>query len=487
MFQFFHWYYPGEKKLWNHLVEEAPHLAAMGISAVWLPPAYKASEGPSSAGYDVYDVYDLGEFNQRGSVETKYGTKDQYLEAIKTLHENGIQAYADIILNHKAGADEAEDVMAFKVNPEDRNEPISKPNKIKAFTKFYFPGRAGKYSDFIWDFRCFTGVDWDDERKEHGIFKIVNEYGEDWEPMLGDEKGNFDYLMFSDIEFRNPAVKDELLRWGKWYIDQTGIDGFRLDAAKHMSSSFFAEWLGGLREHAQAELFAVGEYAGPLNLMQEFLMATQGSLSLFDFPLHDKFTTISKTPEEHDIRQIFEDTLTGVDPTHSVTFVDNHDTQALREFESDTKDWFRPHAYALILLRQEGYPCIFFPDIYGARYKDDRPDHHETEYEISPCAELPELLRIRKDYSYGMQRDFFLSPSLIGWTREGLDEKVGSGCAVLINTGETGYLDMEMGDRNKGRTLYDLVGGVGEKVVLDDKGNGRFTVNSRGVSVWVFE
>ena len=42
---------------------------------LWLPPAYKGVGGKNDNGYGVYDLYDLGEFNQKGSIETKYGTK----------------------------------------------------------------------------------------------------------------------------------------------------------------------------------------------------------------------------------------------------------------------------------------------------------------------------------------------------------------------------------------------------------------------------
>jgi alpha-amylase len=55
---------------------------------------------------------------------------------------------------------------------------------------------------------------------------------------------------------------------------------------------------------------------------------------------------------------------------HSVTLVDNHDTQPLQDLEAPVEPWFKPIAYALILLREEGYPCVFYPDLYGAHYID---------------------------------------------------------------------------------------------------------------------
>ena len=67
------------------MAKEAEQLKEDGVTAVWLPPAYKGASGANDVGYAVYDLYDLGEFNQKGTVETKYGSKDEYLSAIKTF------------------------------------------------------------------------------------------------------------------------------------------------------------------------------------------------------------------------------------------------------------------------------------------------------------------------------------------------------------------------------------------------------------------
>ena len=112
MMQYFEWYIKPEEKLWKKVIDEAKNLEKLGITDVWLPPAYKAAGGKQDPGYGVYDLYDLGEFNQKGSIETKYGTKDEYLKAIDELHKNNIRVYADIVLNHKMGADESEVVYA---------------------------------------------------------------------------------------------------------------------------------------------------------------------------------------------------------------------------------------------------------------------------------------------------------------------------------------------------------------------------------------
>jgi alpha-amylase len=80
MIQFFHWYTDGDSFLWKHTKDSAQYLSDLGITAIWLPPAYKAINGGFGVGYGPYDLFDLGEFDQKGTVATKYGTKDDYLK-----------------------------------------------------------------------------------------------------------------------------------------------------------------------------------------------------------------------------------------------------------------------------------------------------------------------------------------------------------------------------------------------------------------------
>ena len=150
LLQGFHWYIKPEEKLWKQLQEKVKSYKEMGFSAIWLPPAYKGVGGINDNGYGVYDLYDLGEFNQKGSIETKYGTKVDYLACIQAFQKAGIDVYGDIVLNHKMGADGTEIVNAKEVNRQNTNEIISGDEQIKVYTLFTFPGRNKKYSDFIW-------------------------------------------------------------------------------------------------------------------------------------------------------------------------------------------------------------------------------------------------------------------------------------------------------------------------------------------------
>jgi len=132
MMQYFEWHANGDGGHWKRLKEDAPKLKESGIDAIWLPPACKADH-VTNTGYSIYDLYDLGEFDQKGQVRTKYGTKEELLDAIKACHENDIKVYADIVLNHKAGADETETIKVLEVDTNDRNHVISEPFEIEAY------------------------------------------------------------------------------------------------------------------------------------------------------------------------------------------------------------------------------------------------------------------------------------------------------------------------------------------------------------------
>ena len=473
MMQYFQWDLPADASLWKALAEDAAKLKTAGVTAVWLPPAYKGAQGKEDVGYGVYDLYDLGEFNQKGSVPTKYGTKAEYLAAIKALHDKKIQVYADIVLNHRIGADEVEQVSAEEFNANSRNQMVGDSKTIGAWTKFTFPGRKGKYSDFTWNWTHFDGIDWDQDRAVKSIFKFA---GKDWDKEVDSELGNYDYLMGADLDFNNPEVTEELTRWGKWYTKQTGIDGYRLDAVKHINKYFYKDWLRAMKEDVEKDLFAVGEYwHWDVNVLQDYINANESELSLFDVPLHFNFNNCSKAHGNYDLRTILDGTLAKVNPMKAVTFVDNHDSQPGQSLESWVEDWFKPMAYAIILLRQEGYPCVFYGDYKGI----------PTAKIKSKKRELDKLMKLRKNQAYGAQHDYFDDPNCIGWTREGDEEHKNSGMAVVISDGTGGTKHMYIGKQFAGCHFADAMGNAKYNIKIDEEGFGDFYVNRDAVAVWV--
>ena len=472
MIQYFEWYLPNDGLWWKRCAAKAENLAALGITEVWLPPAYKGTS-QEDVGYGVYDMYDLGEFDQKGTIRTKYGTKEEYIDAIRAFHNNGIRVYADIVLNHRMGGDALETITAVTDDPGNRCEQIGGTQCIKSWSKFTFPGRNGKYSSFTWDHRHFTGTDWDERSQELGnIYRFL---GKHWAQETDPENGNFDYLMGMNVDMSNPQVIGETKKWLQWYLTETGIDGLRLDAVKHISFPFYRDLLREAREKTGLELPAVGEYwSGDLERLLYYLDSVEDQMSLFDVALHYNFFNASQAGGNYDLRCILDHTLMKERPQNAVTFVDNHDTQYGQSLQSFVEDWFKPLAYALILLRQEGMPCVFYSDYYGNPVQN-RP--------LVP--NLGKLIKLRRSYAYGEQEDYFQNEHLIGWVRHGDDDHAHSGLAVVMSNAEGGSLTMHMGEQYAGESFYDALGNCTEPVIIDEDGNGAFSTIGGNVAIWV--
>lgn len=470
LIQYFEWYLPEDGEHWRRAAADAPHLAALGFTGAWLPPAYKGHQGQADVGYGVYDLYDLGEFDQKGTIPTKYGPREEYLAAIRALQDSGVKVYADIVLNHRMGADEPEEVYARKSAGDDRNRDISPLEPVTAWTRFTFPGRGGKYSDFQWDWTCFDGVDWDDRSDTSAVYQFE---GKDWDSQVDSENGNYDYLMGADLDMSAPKVIEELDRWGKWYLETTGVDGFRLDAVKHIGFHYFTHWLQKLRQESGKLLPAIGEYwKYDLGALTYYLDQCGQVMRLFDVPLHKRFHDLSNAGGNMDLRNLFQGTLAGTRPGQAVTFVDNHDTQPGQALQSWVSDWCKPLAYACILLRQEGVPCVFYGDLYGIPHDG-----------IAPVEALPKLLLARKFCAWGQQTDYLDDPDTIGWVRK----EEGIAMAVVLTDGPGGSKRMCVGAEMDGETFVDLLEGREERIRIPENGVADFPVSGGSVAVWVPE
>lgn len=472
LFQGFEWYL-NSGGVYADLQKKIVDFQAAGVTAVWLPPATKAT-GVFDTGYGVYDLYDLGEFDQKGEQRTKYGTKEEYLALVRGLQEAGIEVYADVVLNHKAGADEAERVQAVRVNPMNRIETVEEPKEIEAWTGFVFPGRAGKYSDFQWHWYHFTGVDFDNLSGESGIYRLLGEQ-KGWAYGVSGELGNYDYLMFADIDHNHPEVREELFRWAKWYLEETGVDGFRMDAAKHIDQNFMRDFIDFIRAEKGDDFYFLGEYwMVDENSLDHYLYETEYEMDLFDVKLHMNLAQASKSFDSYDMRTLFDNTLVAEHPALVVTFVNNHDTQPGQSLENAVDSWFIPIAYGLILLRKDGYPCVFYGDYYGTGGEHPLPGHKET---------IDRLMRIRKRLAYGEQEDHPIDEHRFAWIRSGTEEHPGR-LVVVVNNADAATVTLPVGVDRAGERFVDYMGGSEEMVVIDEEGNGAFQVPPGGIACW---
>lgn len=477
MVQFFEWESlpPPGISWWKHFENEVPRLASLGCTQVWLPPPNKAmvKEG---RGYDAYDLWDLGEFHQKGTVATRWGTKEEFLSCIRTAKSHGIHILIDAVLNHKLGADRKERFMAVECDPDNRLKELGRPKQIEGWTAFDFHGRGDKYSSMKWNQSHFTGLDWDALARKKGIFKIVGRGHKGWSKNVDPELGNYDYLLGIDIDFRHPDVRKDFLEWGPWVLQETGAAGFRLDACKHIDRDFLREFVKTGRSTPGFErAFVVAEFwIDSAPTIEKYMGLLNAPVSMFDVPLHYNFHRAFKQGHSYDLRTILEGGLVSSRPRDAVTFVDNHDTAIGCSLESWVGKEFKPIAYALILLRPEGHPCVYHADMYGP--------------EAIP--ELPALMKVRQQQAYGACTDYFRdNQNCVAFVRHGDASHAGSGCVVLCANAkpdERAFTkDISIGQEHAG-SVWKNVFGEGT-VTLDDTGKGNFKCPSRGISVWILD
>lgn len=462
IFQYFEWYLDKEDYLWRQVKEDAGDLRDHGVTDLWLPPAYKGIHGNTDAGYGVYDLFDLGEFNQKNSIATKYGTKEEYLEAVQTLQSFGIGVLPDIVFNHKMGADEKETVEVEIINPVLRSEVLGE-TEIEAWTKFNFPIREGKHSQFVWDKRHFKGIDYAVNKNKDQLYRFK---GKEWDENIDRELHNYDYLMGADVDVEDPEVFQELVEFGQWYNSLINYNGFRLDAVKHINFGFFKKWIEAM--DLGKELFVIGEYwSHDVRALNNYLMEEEFSMSLFDVPLHYNFYEASKKGARYDMRDLFKGTLVLNNPEYAITFVDNHDTQIGQSLESWINPWFKRLAYALTLLRPHGIPTVFYGDYYGVKIQ-----------KLKPAKDLPLMMKLRKTHTEGKFRDYMDDPECIGWTYE-------SGLVVLMSNDERRLKKMHLGKNNANKLFEDVINPEHPDVLIDEKGNGIFEVDGKDIAIYL--
>ncbi|MCO5172052.1 MAG: DUF1939 domain-containing protein [Planctomycetes bacterium] len=292
---------------WETLSRMMPQLREWGFTGLWIPPPCKAAGGGFSSGYDVYDFYDLGSKDQKGTIPTKWGSKENLLKMVSIAHANGLDVYADIVPNHRAGGDGNK----YTFTPRGSEGP-------------------GRFPMAWWDFHHGGQGDWDGE-------------------LAG----------LADMAQGVPYVRDNLFRWIRWFDKQTGVDGYRIDAVKHMPPGFTEGLLWQVQDGMGQSRFAVGEfYDGNPNTLSWWVNAVNRRSSVFDFTLFFELLSMAHGNGYFDMRRLrnrFPDT------ERSVTFCNNHDTHRRA---NGLHLFMRSNLAHAFIMAAPGYPKIYWLDLF---------------------------------------------------------------------------------------------------------------------------
>ncbi|NUN70653.1 MAG: DUF1939 domain-containing protein [Bacteroidetes bacterium] len=329
---------------YDSLASLAPKLASAGFGGIWFPSPAKGAGGGFSMGYDPYDHYDFGEYFQKGSKETRFGSRQELVSAISTFHAVGIEVYADAVMRHMMGG---EYKAAYQCIPYHNTFPIVPDS---AFLVFQYPNGSGRFPKSPAEFypnsaNCFV-----DSRfvETDPLFR----FGE-W------------------LDHNKQSVRDSLIAWGKYLRNELKFDGFRLDAVKPIDPAFMAAFLKGANGsgYAVAELWSnTADIGNWLNVAKN---QNGANVAMFDFPLRYTLKEMCNNASGgFDMRNLDNAGLAGagISGFDYSTFVENHDFDRTG-YDGATDNGHDPVlsdkqlAYAYIIF-SEGRPCVFFKDYF---------------------------------------------------------------------------------------------------------------------------
>jgi len=385
LLQAFYWDCPRidgkEFQWWNAIRAQVPALAGAGFTALWLPPVHKAGNlaGPSM-GYDPYDYYDLGEFDQKGTVPTWFGTKQELLALIAEAHQHSMGVIADIVINHNSGADAQE---------------VNLITGQSRWTRFM--PKSGKFPR---DWRCFH----------------PNMY-ESWDEMA--------FGGMPDLSHRSPYVYAEILKLARWLIEDIGFDGFRYDFVK----GYGANTITSIQEYRYMRggkpftPYGVAEFWDNARAIENWVnlanFSNSNPVNAFDFPMREMLKALCDQ-NGFSLRDLATwDTVLQKQPQSVVSFVENHDLRD--EGRPIVHDKLLAYSY---ILTHEGYPCVFWHDYFN----------HDLASADTPNG-IAALVQAHEKYAGGAAQILHLDDNLYIMQRSGHEGAPGL-IYVLNNRGE---------------------------------------------------
>ena len=433
------------KNLFQQLEADASRIKNMGFTAVWLPPSSEGVDGQNDVGYSIKNWYKLD--------STKYGNKTQLRNACLALNKNGIEVYHDQVHNHLMGGDIEQGVWCLHVKCNNKNERL---DDTKVWFKTNIP----------------TDYPWLSLNQSH--FDAYHPNGHDCWALSGkqfDREAKQDPLMGCDLDFDSVDLVKKLETFGLWFKDEVPVDGYRFDAVKHIRPKGTLGFLTSMRNSESKKLFAVGEYFDSnIDELQNYIHATYGQISLFDFTLQRKLVDASRSGNSFDMSSLHRRTLTREQAVLSVPFVHSHDDQPPvhggQHRGEYVGDWFISQAYAMILLRDEGYPMVADVDLLN---------HSKI---------IKRFMLARGDCTYGHRHDRFDHNNTVGWSFSGgfgFDNSM----AVVLTNGNYGRKWLPT---QKPHTAYrDLTDALGHTIFTNEHGWAEFECPTGSTSVWVEE
>lgn len=316
------------------LTAKLDYFQELGVNGLWLMPIM-----PS----DTYHKYHVTDYK---NIDPDYGSLDDFRQFVDEAHKRNIRVITDFVINHTGN-----------MHPWFQEAQKGKDNPYRNY--------------YVWAKK-------DSIRSQ--IFKKAKTFDSDnirkWHPVKGDTLSEHYYGYFNglcpDLNLDNPKVKEEIIDIARFWLNDQKVDGFRMDAARHVfpddrpqDNHAFWVWFKDEMEKIKPDVYLVGEVWSSADVVAPYL---KGLPSLFNFDLGYAITqvaaggrdTIDLVQKYKDIRDYYKSITTEY---LDATFVKNHDqTRMLTELKGDVD---KAKMTAAILLTMPGTPYIYYGEEIG--------------------------------------------------------------------------------------------------------------------------
>ncbi|MBE5841044.1 MAG: cyclomaltodextrinase [Butyrivibrio sp.] len=304
------------------VIDWIPHFKKLGVGAILFNPVFESD----THGYNTRDYK---------KIDVRLGTNADFKKVCKALHKEGIKVVLDGVFNHAGrGFFGFEDVLKNRWD-----------SQYKDWFNLNFDGNSN-YNDGLWY--------------------------EGWE-------GNYDLVK---LNLRNPAVSDYLIDSVKFWIDEFGIDGLRLDVAYCVDTDFLKR-LRYETEKFKEEFFLMGEMIGGdyNRIMGDELCHSATNYECYK-GMHSALNSMNLFEIIHSLlRQFGPENWTLYKDKHLLSFVDNHDVSRIASVLN------RPEHLKLIYILMFGMPGI--PTIYYGSEWGEKADKSQGDPALRPCFDSP--------------------------------------------------------------------------------------------------
>ena len=304
----------------NGITQKLDYLQGLGITAIWLMPIHPS---PSYHGYDVLNYY---------AVNPDYGTMADFKDLLNEAHKRNIKIIIDFVLNHTSSQ--------HPFFADANSSPTS------------------KYRDWYV---------WSDQPGDHWV------------------QGNdgYYYALFCDcmpdLNYRNAEVTEQMFNVTKYWLEDIGVDGFRLDAAKHLieegnkieNTDSTHAWLKGFYTFYKSlnpNAYTVGEvYGAGAFLGTKYT----GQLDhIFNFELASGIINSVNGESNSGINSAWKFTLKDISNGEYATFLTNHDQNRVMSVLNGDEE--KAKLAAVMLLTSPGTAFIYYGEEIGLQGK--KPD-----------------------------------------------------------------------------------------------------------------